>query len=324
MSARRGGGLRERPAVVGLVGIAVCVLLLVGSMQVSHLPFGRGRVLQADFVDASGLSVGDPVEVAGVHVGDVEDIAIRADRVRIRFTIDPVVRLGSRTGAAIRVGNLLGSKYLEVRPAGTGRLDGTIPVRRTNPAYDVVTAFGDLTRTADAIDTDELTSALDAISSTFSGSAPDVRAAVSGLSRLSRTVASRDTEIRRLLDHSATLTSSLASSKDDVGTLVHDASLLLAEVDRRRAAIDGVVEHSARLARELRGLVRDNQATIGPALQNLDTVVTLLRQKQDDLATTVHRLAVFARVFNNTIGSGPWFDSYLGNVPDTVKLEKGP
>ncbi|RYJ06724.1 MAG: ABC transporter substrate-binding protein, partial [Actinomycetales bacterium] len=212
----------------------------------------------------------------------------------------------------------------EITPAGTGRLEGAIPTGRTDPAYDVVAAFGDLTETVDAIDSTRLAAALDAVSDTFEGSGPDVRAAVRGLSRLSRTVASRDTEIRRLLDHSATLTGSLADSRDDVGALVRDASLLLREVDRRREAIDGVVEHSADLSVQLRGLVKDNQATIGPALDDLDTVVTLLRKKQKNLALTVHRLAVFARVFNNTIGSGPWFDSYLGNVPDSVRLEEAP
>ncbi|RYJ05854.1 MAG: MCE family protein, partial [Actinomycetales bacterium] len=80
--------LKDRPSVVGLVGIAVCVLLLVGSMQVGNLPFDRGTTVEADFVDASGLSTGDPVEVAGVRVGDVEDITIRGDRVRVSFTID--------------------------------------------------------------------------------------------------------------------------------------------------------------------------------------------------------------------------------------------
>lgn len=316
--------LKERPAIVGLVGIATCVLLLVGSMQIGNLPFDRGTTVQADFVDASGLSTGDPVEVAGVRVGDVEDITIEGDHVRVSFTIDPVVKLGGSTAAAVRVGSLLGSKYLEVTPAGAGTLDGVIPTGRTDPAYDVVAAFGDLTKTVDAIDSKQLASALDAVSDTFEGSGPDVRAAVKGLSRLSRTVASRDTEIRRLLDHSATLTSSLADSRDDIGTLVHDASLLLREVDKRREAIDGVVEHSAQLATQLRGLVKDNQATIGPALDDLDTVVTLLQKKQKNLALTVHRLAVFARVFNNTIGSGPWFDSYLGNIPDSVKLEEAP
>ena len=32
----------------------------------------------------------------------------------------------------------------------------------------------------------------------------------------------------------------------------------------------------------------------------------------------MHNLATFARVFIDTIGSGPWFDSYIANVPDTV------
>jgi phospholipid/cholesterol/gamma-HCH transport system substrate-binding protein len=64
--------------------------------------------------------------------------------------------------------------------------------------------------------------------------------------------------------------------------------------------------------------VRDNERRIGPALRNINRVVGILQDRQVQLQRTVHNLATFARVFVDTIGSGPWFDSYIANVPDRV------
>ena len=89
-------------------------------------------------------------------------------------------------------------------------------------------------------------------------------------------------------------------------------------VDRQRLTISRLIDNSLALSREVRGLITDNEEQIEPALANITQVVDLLRARQDKLAQTVHNLATFARVFVDTIGSGPWFDSYLANVPDEV------
>ena len=70
--------------------------------------------------------------------------------------------------------------------------------------------------------------------------------------------------------------------------------------------------------------MRDNEEQIAPALADIGRVVSLLQARQDQLARTVHNLATFARVFVDTIGSGPWFDSYLANVPDRVSTSGPP
>lgn len=317
---------RKRPALAGVLGLAIVALMLLGVARFDQLPLigGGDRHLTAEFTDASGLETGNRVEIAGIAVGTVDEITMGRGRVVVHFSIDPGVRLGTSTRALIRVGNLLGNKYLEIVPAGPGRLDAAraIPLARTTPAYDVVAAFGDLTETVDRIDVDQLGASLEAVAETFRGSTDDVQAAVRGLSDISRTIASRDEDVQSLLSGAETLTGSLDGSKEDITALLQDTTLLLAEIDRRRDSLDGLIVHTRTLSDELRGLVADNQEQIGPALAELERVTTLLEKRQDQLAATVHSVARFARVFSNTIGSGPWFDSTIGNVPSS--LEVGP
>ncbi|WP_162891051.1 MCE family protein [Aeromicrobium sp. A1-2] len=317
----------RNPTIAAVIGILLIALALLLVLRLDRLPFvsGGGRELSAEFSDSSGLERGDRVEVAGVNVGEVQDVVMGRAHVIVRFTIDPAIRLGSTTTASIRVGNLLGSKFVEIVPQGTGALaSGAIPVARTTPAYDIVTAFGELTDTVEQIDTDQLGTALDTIATTFEGSSEDVHAAIRGLSQITRTIASRDEEVGMLLGRSQTLTASLDGSKADLTHLVVQANALLAEVDRRRDALRGLVIHSRQLSEELRGLVKDNQKQIGPALDELEQVTELLAERQDQLGDTVHAVAKFARVFSNTIGSGPWFDSTIGNGPNNLELGPKP
>lgn len=314
--------MRRNPALAAVVGLAVIALLIVASFKVASLPVigTHGDTMTAEFSDASGLKVGDRVEIAGVDVGDVTRLTMGHARIIAAFRVESPARLGTETGAAIRVGNLLGTKYIEVLPRGTGRLstDRPIPLSRTAPAYDVVSAFGDLTDTVEPINEDEVAKALTSIADTFRGSSADVRAAVRGLSAVSRSVASRDAEVQQLLQRSETLAKSLDGSRADIGSLVRDASALLAEIDKRRETLHSLIVHTDDLSEQLHGLVTDNQAQISPALANLERVTSLLAQRQKQLGDTLHSLATFTKVFVNTIGSGPWFDSYLSNLPDSV------
>ncbi len=314
---------RRSNARAGVVGLMATVLLVALAMNAGRLPLigTGGRELHAQFSDTSGLEVGDRVEVAGVRVGRVEGLAMGRGFITVAFTVADSLELGADTRVRIKVSNLLGSKYLDIEPAGGGVLADPIPLDRTHPAYDVTAAFGDLTKTLDPIDTGQLEDALNAITSTLHGSGDDVRATLRGLSTLSRAVASRDQQVSRLLDHSEQLTGTLDGSRQDLAALARDAGLLLAEVDRRRAAVHGLIVHTRELAEQLRGLVRDNEDQIGPALRDLGEVAGQLEARQTRLRATMREVTKFARVFVNTVGGGPWFDSYIANAPNSLELE---
>ena len=304
----------------GVIGLVVTALLVLGIQRLDVLlALGSDRAeVVAYFTDSSGLVEGDRVEVAGIPVGAVSDVRIDGPRIEVVARLDQDVHLGSGTEAAIKVGNLLGSKYLELVPQGDGMLSGPIPLERTDPAYDVVEAVSDLTGTVQDIDATRLGRALQTVADTFDGAGPDVRRAVDGLSALSRTVASRDNALRLLFTDTEQVVASLDGSREDLSRFVRSASLLLDEVDRQRGTIRLLIVHSTELSEQLRGLVADNEEALEPALRDLERVTDLLHDRQDKLRRTVHNLATFSRVFIDTIGSGPWFDSYIANAPDTL------
>ena len=69
------------------------------------------------------------------------------------------------------------------------------------------------------------------------------------------------------------------------------------------------------LARELRGVAADNQAQIGPALQEVDGLLDTLLSREKELKATLNALGPYAAILGNIIGTGPWFDAYAVNLP---------
>jgi phospholipid/cholesterol/gamma-HCH transport system substrate-binding protein len=309
---------RERdPRPIGAVGLLVLALFVVLAFNVQKLPLiGGGDTYHAAFAEAGGLKAGDPVRIAGVTVGKVTGIDLENAHVMVTFTVRGGPRIGTATSAAVKLQTLLGKKFLELEPAGPGHLsaDQEIPLSRTTPSYDVVDAFSDLTTTTEQIDTGQLARSLETLSTEFKDSPADVKASLDGLSRLSRTVASRDDALRQLLARAHTVTGTVASRNAQVASLIQDGDALLQELDARRAAIHTLFLNTSRLAQQLTGLVQDNRAQLGPALAQLHGVLTTLQQQEDSLARGVKTLAPFTRVFANALGNGPWFDACVPNL----------
>ncbi|MFD5227074.1 MCE family protein [Streptomyces qaidamensis] len=312
------GPFRDRsPIVIGAVGLTVLALLAVAAFNADRLPvIGNGETYSAAFAEAGGLKPGDEVRIAGVKVGKVEAVDLDGDHVKVTFKIKGEPGFGTGTGASIRVKTILGAKYLALHPRGRGQLQpgSEIPLKRTVPAYDVVQAFSDLTTTTEKVDTDRLAKALDTISTTFEDSPAEVRSSIKGLSRISRTVASRDKALKELLDHANGVTGVLADRSGDFTALVEDGDKLFKEISKRRTAIHKLLKTSAALGIQLSGLVQDNEKEIGPALKGLNTVVKMLERNQSSLDRSIELLAPYVRVFTNTLGNGRWFDSYVQNL----------
>ena len=313
----------SNPIRTGAVSLTLIALLLLAAFYSDDLPIvGGGTSYAADFSEAAGLVPGNEVRVAGVKVGKVTKVRLNGDRVRVTFKVKDAW-VGDRTTAMIRIKTLLGQKFLALDPQGIQPLSpgDPIPKERTLAPYDVNEAFNGLATTVGQIDTKQLADSFTVLSDTFKNSPEHVRGALDGLSALSKTISSRDEQLAKLLQNTRQLTKTLADRNEEFEKLLSDGNLLLGELRKRREAISALLTGTRDLARELSGLVQDNQNQLKPALQQLDKVTTILQRNQDNLDRSLTLLAPFYRVFANTLGNGRWFDTYIcGLLPPSVNL----
>jgi len=315
---------RERnPVTIGAISLAVIAAMLLAAFKAQDLPLiGGGDTYYAAFTQAGGLKPNDEVRVAGVRVGEVKSVDLQGDHVRVTFLVDNGVRFGKLTGAAIKVKTLLGAMYLALKPAGSGQLQegSQIPVSRTTSPFDVVQAFSGLATTSERIDTDQLAKALNTMAALTEHTPASFRTALKGLSELSQNIAARDDQLNTLLTNMQKVSKVVGDHSDDLVTLMRDGSKLFQAVVARRQAIHDLLTSTSRLATQLTGLVQDSRADLAPALQHLNSVVDMLRRNQDNLDNSLRLMAPFYRVFANTLGTGPWFDTFIQNLPPVPQV----
>jgi phospholipid/cholesterol/gamma-HCH transport system substrate-binding protein len=315
---------RERnPVVVGAISLAVVLALILLAFNADKLPIiGGGTTYYADFSEAGGLQPNDEVRIAGVRVGKVESVGLDGDHVKVAFKIDTGAAFGTDTEAAIKVKTLLGAMYLALEPSGPGQLPGgsEIPVSRTTSPYDVVQAFSGLASHAQKINTHRLARSMTTLADLTRNTPQSFRSALAGVSDLSTHLAARNEQINTLLQNLHTVTGTLNARDQDIVRLMRDSEVLFQALDRRRVAIHNLLHSTSELSVQLTGLVRRSRDDLKPALTHLAAVVAVLNKDSDQIDQSLRLMAPFYRVFANTLGNGPWFDTYIQNMPPVPQV----
>ena len=315
---------RERnPVVVGAISLVVLAVTLVAALRADDLPIiGGGDTYHAMFTEAGGLKVNDEVRIAGVRVGKVDEVELAGDEVRVSFKVDDAAAFGGDTRAAIKVKTILGSMFLALEPAGGGRLDegATIPAARTSSPFDVVEAFEGLASTSAQIDTDQLAESLTTLADLTRNTPEEFRGALDGLSRLSSNVAAKDEQLNTLLVNLERVSTVLDERDQDIVKLMEDSDVLFRALVARREAVHDLLVSSTTLSQELTRLIDQSREDLKPALAHLENVVAVLNKNEDNLDSSLRLMAPFYRVFANTLGTGPWFDTWISNFPPVPQV----
>jgi phospholipid/cholesterol/gamma-HCH transport system substrate-binding protein len=318
---------RERnPVVIGAISISVILLMLLAAFRAQDLPLiGGGDRYTAAFTEAGGLKPEDEVRIAGVRVGKVESVELEGDHVKVTFRVKTDSSFGGETGAAIKVKTILGAMYLALEPAGSGQLeeDEEIPVERTSSPFDVVEAFSGLAETAEEIDTDQLAAGLTTLADLTRNTPEEFRGALAGVSALSANIAAKNDRINTLLTNLDRVTSVLSERDQDIIKLMQDSDVLFQALVARRDAVHNLLVATTTLSTELTALVRDTREDLKPALTQLESVVAVLNKNEDNIDNSLRLMAPFYRVFTNTLGTGPWFDTYIQNMPPAPDVANG-
>jgi phospholipid/cholesterol/gamma-HCH transport system substrate-binding protein len=306
----------RNPIAVALVGIAVLVLVALLAFNADNLPIiGGGTTYTALFTEDAGLVPGNEVRVAGVTVGKVTGTALDGDYVKVWFRVKGVW-VGNDSTVSIEIKTLLGDKYLALDPLGTATQNpsDTIPSSRTTSPFDVTQAFQQLGSTINQLNTNELAQSLQSIANTFRGTPPYVHQALTGLSALSQTIASQDTQLATLFNGTRQITTDLATEDNNFRLLLGDGNLLLSELKERQQAIGALLQGTENLATQISGLVNDDDAHLGPTLTALNQVTNVLEQNQANLNEALKLAGPYYTLIGNALGNGRWFDVYLCGV----------
>jgi phospholipid/cholesterol/gamma-HCH transport system substrate-binding protein len=292
-----------------LVNIAI-VVVLVGLAAWKLLPGTTGYT--ADFANASGISSGDDVRVAGIDVGKVTQVSLDHGVVHVEFNADKGVAVAHSARAEIKLATILGQHYLNLVPGKGNRLaaGGTIPLAQTKSAYTIDRFQVDANDAVQGLDDQALSGAVNALTRNLDGDPNANREALKGIAQVSQTVASRDDELRRLISSTRTVTDVVHGQQGNLMRLLGDSDKVAAMINQRRQTIEMLLTNTRSMVHEVSLLVRDNNKQLRPTLMQLKTLMGTLVANKDYLDHTLKAVTAQSRYFANATGNGPWIEVF--------------
>jgi phospholipid/cholesterol/gamma-HCH transport system substrate-binding protein len=280
-------------AVLGSLGTAASIYVLVHE-RVS-LPFRDVHTVNVEFSEADGVidGIGQPVNVAGVKVGQIAAVDLHDGRARVKLELerDQVPQVYENATAVLEPITPLEDMQIALdpgappaRPLAQG---AAIPISRTRPPVPV----SDLLARLDTDTRDYLSTLISSLGEGTAGRASDIRRMLRALGpttaqvgRLNRALDARRTELARLVTNLAGVTRA-ASRDGQLDDVVASGSATLAAIAREEAPLrDAIRKLPPTLAttrstlRRLEPFARELGPTLSRLLPAVDRLPAVLRQ----------------------------------------------
>ncbi|MBX8686295.1 MCE family protein [Mycobacterium sp. 20091114027_K0903767] len=306
------------PLALGMIGTITLVAIMAVSIGIPRAVYHvRTNSYVAELANASGLSDGDPVYVAGVPAGRVEDVALAVDRVRVGFRLDKAQALGNRTTVTVRLRTVLGKRFLDVMPAGTvnGLDSNLIPLSRTTVPYSLDEVGRKAADTAEHIDQQPLTAMMNTLAETMPGNSTELGKALAGISAASSAFADNGDKIDEILRISRSMTEMLTHQTDSLADTAANAQYIVSSLAARRQALTDIVTNLTAIMRQLAAIYTEKQADFSSLISGLTAVTGTLKANVDKIDQTLQKMPPAIRAVTNATGNGNWADV---NSPSVV------
>ncbi|WP_370287745.1 MCE family protein [Nocardioides sp.] len=314
---------------LGVYSVLTAVATALLAMVIVNSRTGPAVGFRAVFTDASGVTSGDNVKIAGVTVGKVTGVEVvnRGDA-RVSFTVDEDVVVPAEVSVEIKYENLIGDRYLELaRPAGpVGEAlpaGAEIPIDRTRPALNLTVLFGGFRPLFDALQPDQVNRFAEEVLATLQGQGGTVESLLARTASLTSTIADRDAVIGTLVDDLNSVLGTVAERDSQLSGLVVELQRFVSGLSDDRRAIGQAVVALDGLTTSVTGLLQDARPALREDIVALDGLATNLNRNEDLLDQQLKDIPVLLGRVNRTASYGSWFQFFLCDVGGAFTLPNG-
>ena len=313
--------------LVKLIIFAVVTILLTGLLAstIGSVGFGDKLSYRAHFTDVTGLLPGDDIRIAGVKVGEVDEVrVVGRTTAEVAFSVDEEVRLATSTRAKVRYRNLVGQRYVALTEGagGTAALgeDGVIPLAQTEPALDLTTLFNGFRPLFSALNPKDINAFAYEIIQVLQGEAGTVQSLLTRVSSLTNALADRDAVIGRVVDNLNSVLGTVNARDAQLSELIVQLQRLVSGLSDDRKAIGDSLASISDVAEATDGLVREGRPALKADIAALRTVTATLDASEGIVEGVIRRLPSKLRTITRTASYGSWFNFYLCQLDGTVNL----
>lgn len=316
------------PLLVGAIGVGL-VAVLVALALLTPMWWYQARTSPhvAQLAEAGGLVAGDPVYVAGVPAGRVEEVRLADEHVDVAFRLDDDVPLGVTSTAAVRLRTVLGKRYLAVTPSGPIDGDGerVIPLSRTGGTFDFDDIGAAVTATADGIDAETMALLSSTVEQVLPADSDELRRALTGIVGTAGLVADDADRIDRLLEVAGTLARTALDQEDAVVATVADTATVMEVLTVRRDTISALADHLTAVLDRVAATLTEREDELGELTGRLAEITGGLAEQAAAIDEVLDTMPAAVRGAVEASGNGPWVDvtAPAAVIPDTLLCAVG-
>ncbi len=312
--------------------VKLMIFILVTSMAtgvlvvlIGNLSFESTRSYKAVFSDATGVTKGDDIRIAGVKVGSVKKVEIidRTDA-EIEFTVAKTATVTRSSTATIRYRNLVGQRYISLTQ-GVGDLsalpeNATIPLKRTQPALDLTVLFNGFKPLFAALSPADINKLSAEVIQVFQGEGGNFNQLLTSTASLTNTLADRDKVIGQVIDNLNAVLGTLAGRDKQLNSLITQFQRFMAGLVQDKDAILGSLDSVSALANETSDLVVGIRPPLVRDVKGLRSVAGNLNKNRSELDRAMQVLPIKLEKIGRTAINGSFFNFYLCQFQGTVKV----
>jgi virulence factor Mce-like protein len=275
--------------VLVLVGAAVVVVGLV--FGVKALLATPSKTITADFTEAPGVYVGNHVDVLGIPVGSVTNVQPHPTYVAVTMSVKQDVKIPAKAVAALMAPQLVNDRYIQLVPVYRGGAvmadHAVIPMARTALPQSVDQIISTLDQLIQALGPNgvngngALARFVHDVAQTVGHNGPSFHTTITALGQALAALSNDGPSLTSILDNFGTFTKEAAVNTQEFQTFANDLASVTGLVATDSTDIGTTLSQLQQIMSRVTSFVQDNQATLGPTLQNLDTfVATVLTQQK--------------------------------------------
>jgi phospholipid/cholesterol/gamma-HCH transport system substrate-binding protein len=311
---RFGSFLRKLPssAFKFAVFAVICLVLLVGlAVKIGNVSlFSSRHNISAQFADVTGLANGDPVNIAGVTIGQVSGITVQHGHALVSMSLNNSVILHRASDVGVRWQNVIGQKEIEIFPSKEGaqlRAGATIPLSHDVSDASVNAFLSTLGPLLQSINPQQANAFVENVSGALEGDTAEINQLINSGATVANTVGQLDDEVGSVIGNLNQVLAAIASRSGDLSSLVDNLQTVATSLAGKNSLLDNVVSNLSNVATDLASLIGSNHSIITGAIDNLQSVAADVQTNQQALSTSLSTLGAGLAPYIQISQWGQWF-----------------
>jgi phospholipid/cholesterol/gamma-HCH transport system substrate-binding protein len=304
---------------------AVAMLLFTAALAatIANQTPGSTTEYSAKFTDVTGVNKGDEVRIAGVRVGEVDDIKLVDRKVAlIDFSVAREVVLPRSVQATIRYRNLIGQRYINLSQ-GVGRpgerlvAGATIPLDQTHPAVNLTQLFDGFKPLFQALSPEQVNQLSFELIQVLQGEGGTINSLLSHTASLTTAIADKDRVIGEVIDNLNQVLDTVNARDKEFTQLVITVRELIAGLSADRDSIGDAISSLGDLTDATAGLLHDARPPLKADIDQVGRLAGNLNDNQELVDRFLHTLPGKLDTLIPVGSYGSWFNFYLCDLGGT-------